>query len=549
MRKIAVISASLLALIGCTSGNGALTIYQTEALSQILSTDIVSEDAPDTIHVARGENAVFQFVVSARDSLSSLDADVSIKDLGEVQTGWVHDVLNHNPPRGAEDMLLTPDDRYPDPIFDDMPETVGAEGQRTLVTDIAIPHTAKSGIHKGKVTVSGIAADGRKVAASKRFTIKVYPVDLPEKQNLKVVNWCSKASSLSVMNGGKEVEPRSDEYIDLMRIIVRSGAANGQNCWMMTDKPTPVLNADSTDFVLDFTFFDKFIEMLEEEGNMQYFCNSHFGRKVAITTDEEMVFDIIYVEDKQIKRETVPSRDPRVEPFIKNYFSQIEVHFREKGWLDKCYQHIADEPSRPGTEGQQSWSRVAAMVKKYAPGLRTIDASTEIIENQDVSVVCLSDNVETNPPVPEGSERWMYTCCVPKLNFANRFVQLPLLKTRILHWINYRYNECGYLHWGYNQWHHSTDPLHDVTLQGRPNLPGGDAYIVYPGDRKVYPSIRLWAMRDGIRDYDLLKMVEARDPEKAMQWCRSIVLSSDKYNMDTKHFRQVRREILEYLSE
>ena len=526
-----------------------MTIYQTEALSKVLWTDTVSEDSADTLYVARGENAVFQFVLSAKDSLSALQADVSVRGLGEVQTGWVHDVLNLNPPRGTEDMLLTPDNMYPDPIFDDMPETVGAQGQRTLVTDIAIPHTAKSGIYKGKLTVSGISVEGRKIAASKKFTIKVYPVELPEKQNLKVANWCCKAPSMHVMNGGKEVEPRSDEYLDLMRIIVRSGAANGQNCWMLTDKPTPVLNSDSTNFVLDFTFFDKFIEMLEEEGNMRYFCNAHFGRKIRGTpVENEMVFDIIYVEDKQIKFETVPSRDPRVEPFIRNYFTQIEAHFREKGWLEKCYQHIADEPAGPGTECQKSWSRVAAMVKKYAPGLRTIDASTEIIENQDISVVCLSDNVETLPPVPEGSERWMYTCCVPKLNFANRFVQLPLLKTRILHWINYRYNECGYLHWGYNQWHHSPDPLHDVTLQGRPNLPGGDAFIVYPGDRKVYPSIRLWAMRDGIRDYDLLKMVESRDPQKAMQWCQSVVLSSDKYNMDIKHFRQVRREILEYLS-
>lgn len=92
----------------------------------------------------------------------------------------------------------------------------------------------------------------------------------------------------------------------------------------------------------------------------------------------------------------------------------------------------------------------------------------------------------------------------PRGNFANRYVTLPLIKTRLLHWINYKYDSPGYLHWGFNAWGANGDPFGDVSAPAN-DWPGGDSHIVYPGYRKLYPSIRLAAMRDGIRDYDLLK--------------------------------------------
>ena len=55
-------------------------------------------------------------------------------------------------------------------------------------------------------------------------------------------------------------------------------------------------------------------------------------------------------------------------------------------------------------------------------------------------------------------------------------------------------------------------------------------------------------MRDGIRDYDLLCMVEAISPLKAKEWCDSIILGPDKYKTDIKHFNEIRRQMLEFLS-
>ncbi|MFR3033566.1 MAG: DUF4091 domain-containing protein [Alistipes putredinis] len=150
--------------------------------------------------------------------------------------------------------------------------------------------------------------------------------------------------------------------------------------------------------------------------------------------------------------------------------------------------------------------------------------------------------------MPAGHSCWFYTCMYPRGNFANRYVTLPLIKTRLLHWINYKYDSPGYLHWGFNAWGANGDPFGDVSAPAN-DWPGGDSHIVYPGYRKLYPSIRLAAMRDGIRDYDLLKMVEARDSIRAQAFVNAIIFDFNRYDTSVSRFRQIRREILDFLED
>lgn len=76
----------------------------------------------------------------------------------------------------------------------------------------------------------------------------------------------------------------------------------------------------------------------------------------------------------------------------------------------------------------------------------------------------------------------------------------------------------------------------------------GDSWIVYPGYEKLYPSIRLCAMRDGIRDFDPLKLVEAKDKETAQEFVKEMVQDYGTYNTEIEHFRDLRKRMLEYLS-
>jgi hypothetical protein len=151
----------------------------------------------------------------------------------------------------------------------------------------------------------------------------------------------------------------------------------------------------------------------------------------------------------------------------------------------------------------------------------------------------------------QGDEIWFYTCLNPKGEYANRFIELPLIKTRILHWINYRYNIPGYLHWGFNFWR-GGDPFDETTaiqLESGTILPGGDAWICYPGDGKILSSIRLEAMRDGIVDYELLCMLGEKLPDEAAELARQVVYRFDYYDINIESLKEKRVKILELLSE
>ena len=148
-----------------------------------------------------------------------------------------------------------------------------------------------------------------------------------------------------------------------------------------------------------------------------------------------------------------------------------------------------------------------------------------------------------------GDEFWFYTCLAPQGEYANRFIELPLLKTRVLHWINYRFGLSGYLHWGLNFWR--GDPFVETTgviVEGGNVLPGGDAWIVYPGDGTFLSSIRLEAMRDGIVDFELLTRLRRSRPEETDELARQVVYRFDLYDMGVEDFRAKRRRLLEDLS-
>jgi hypothetical protein len=192
------------------------------------------------------------------------------------------------------------------------------------------------------------------------------------------------------------------------------------------------------------------------------------------------------------------------------------------------------------------------MVNKYMPGIPIIDAidapATREFNNAVNIWVPILNQYHGNYAFFQerqaaGSEVWFYTCCNPQGNYANRFLEQPLVQTRFLHWINYRYGATGYLHWGFNWW--NENPTKDAALND--TWPAGDAWIVYPAEGKFYGSIRLSAMRDGIADYELLKLLEKKAPEKANRLAGDVIKNFDEYNNSIRKFRQTRKKLLEYL--
>lgn len=144
-----------------------------------------------------------------------------------------------------------------------------------------------------------------------------------------------------------------------------------------------------------------------------------------------------------------------------------------------------------------------------------------------------------------GDTLWCYTCCFPGGHYMNRLLDMPLIRTRLLHWGNYLYNLVGYLHWGFNHYKPEQDPFEE-TSPGR--LPPGDTHIVYPGPEGPWGSVRLEAMAAGIEDYELLRRLESKDKDLAHKIVHSCLRSFSDADEDPAKFSETHRRLLEAAS-
>ena len=169
--------------------------------------------------------------------------------------------------------------------------------------------------------------------------------------------------------------------------------------------------------------------------------------------------------------------------------------------------HIADEPYQPDVD---SWREASQKVRAIEPDLKQIDAIEAIHFEDclDVWVPKLSHFDRWRPAFDarrDKGEFWYYICCHPfGQTYPNRFIDLPGVRVRTLHWLNYTEDLVGYLHWGYNYW--QGDPFGPPAKQWGP----GDSHVVYPCDGGPLDSIRWEIERESVEEFEYLKLLEAK---------------------------------------
>jgi hypothetical protein len=190
--------------------------------------------------------------------------------------------------------------------------------------------------------------------------------------------------------------------------------------------------------------------------------------------------------------------------FLPQFLPAFVAHLREKGWLNKTVLHISDEPS---DHNVMSWREASDFIHRYAPELRRLDAieSPHFLDRLEIWVPKL-DHLATWQSAYEEAQRqgyevWFYTVGIFQAgSFPNKTVDVPLIESRVMPWLNYRFGLSGYLHWGYNEW--SEDPYK------APGIHRGDGWHVYPKRGGVLDSLRWEQMRNGLQDYECLWLLQ-----------------------------------------
>ena len=265
------------------------------------------------------------------------------------------------------------------------------------------------------------------------------------------------------------------------------------------------------------------------------------------------------IENGQAILKEFPPSDPKAQLRLRQYLRALYRFLQQEGLTNHYIQHVHDEP-----HGQEIsfYRQYALLVREELPGIPIIDAVSfrqNISFYQDVADIWVPvlgsfdhqlDLIQKR--VQQGGSVWFYTCIVPQGRYLNRFIDYPLLKTRLLHWLNFRHRLSGFLHWGGNYW--GPKPFLNTQLvinQNRTLLPAGDNAIIYPNrnDLTAYPSIRLKAMQAGIQDYELLRMLEDRKPEIARQLARQAIPHMNDYVRDVRTFNRLYRQLLKELEQ
>ena len=508
--------------------------------------------------IGRNQHLSIQFAIRSAKPLKGISAEVtSLKSAGgdlldkpTVRSVGYVVVGSHSDDTPPDELIGEAPGWYPDPLWN-LPMELERNRTHSLWVTVSVPANAVPGLYRGTLRVR----TAQRALAGADFRIHVLSATVPAEHTLKVTNWFNLGDKTSQQF--YDAPSFSDGWWTLVENIARVMADHRQNLVI-----TPLMNlitprAEDGHLAYDFSNFDRWVDTFRRAGVIGYIEGSHLLSRAG-SYDAALTVPVFLLEKGKVTRQELPPDDSRVEPYLTGFLSALNAHLTEKNWKSIYFQHILDEPH--GSEPPY-YARVADLVHRLLPDVLTMDAvdasdiPEELKNNTDVWVPQLGrfDNQMEliRDRIQSGHEVWFYTCLFPNKRYLNRLMDYPLLKVRLLHWLNFRYGFTGFLHWGWNYW--TPEPLKDTQPVIDANtqlLPAGDAFIVYPdrAGKSVYSSIRLEAMREGIEDYELLLVLKQKNPAAAEQLSQAAITSFTEYVRDPTAFRKIERKLLEALS-
>ncbi len=530
----------------------ALQLWSVDSLVKVFPDDAPPGNAEAVVRIdaARNETEAGQLVLRC-DSDHLMSVEVAFGPLTAAGSSHVlrsarARFVGHVPVQAnttgtpPEHLVRAAPARFPDPLLPHGDLRVRQGECLPIWIEVTVPPETPPGEYAGPITVS---TDQGEVEAELRVT--VYPATVPDERSLKVTNWVSWGNIAHFHS----TQMWSEAYWQLLVAYARNLAAHRQNVVITPIFELIDFRADNGRLAFDFSRFDRFVELFRREGVIGYIEGGHLGgRGPGGWEAPEFEIMTFRAEGSRLLKGTALAGSPEADGFLAEFLPALQAHLTRRGWADRYYQHLADEPVECNVA---SWNKLSAAVKRYAPRLRTLEANMcHQATGLDIWVPQLGDwhtgNDFYRSRVTAGDELWFYTCLAPTGTYANRFIDYHLVKTRLLHWLNFHYASVGFLHWGYNYWA-GQPPFVDVepVHSHRMCLPPGDNCIVYPGDGGPLDSIRFEAMRDGIEDYELLCRLDEIDPAKAHAITAQVIRNFDDYDLRPETFRAARRALLQ----
>jgi hypothetical protein len=452
----------------------------------------------------RNELVSAQCVVRARQDVKNLTVSIGPLKLKNGDASLPPDcttwnfvgsiAIDENTPKyHKSDLLRAAPARFPDYLSDATRTAVDANQYKAVYLTIRIPPDAQPGDYEGTVSFHSDQGD-----AALPLTLTVHPLTLPDERHLMVTEWFT-TSQFAKFHG---VAPSdSDAFHEMLGVYARNMADHRQNVFQVPLTLVASTRRSDGTLVFDFSRFDRWAEVFWSTGRMDLLETGFVARfQPGGWSSREIVLRDFSVRDEAKNGSvTMPGRE-----FLPVFLPALERHLSERGWLEKTVFHIADEPSNHNI---MSWREISDLIHTWGPNLRRIDAieTPHCLDRLEIWVPKLDhyatwQDAYTNAQ-RKGYEMWFYTVGIFQAgSLPNKTVDVPLIQSRTMHWFNYRFGLTGYLHWGFNRW--TDDPFES------PGQHRGDGWHVYPKSGGLLNSLRWEQMRNGIQDYEYLRLLE-----------------------------------------
>ena len=503
------ISAAIIVTLLLFPGTGlraqSLKVFAVNDLLRVFEDGYKLPPAHDTIKLfgIRDEIISGQLVINSKRELT--DVTVNLSPLNNLKAGsaipaahvnwdFVGSVLlPTNAPNQPLSAVVRPAPAmFPDYLMSEREIDITRRSYKAVWLTIDIPDNAEAGTYSGMVTVKSEQGE-----RSLPLSLTVYPLTLPSERHLKIAVRYS-VERFEKYHGIKE--KYSNEWFDMLEVYAENMAAHRQNVIQASMSTIEISRSRDGELEFDFTLFDRIIQVFLNTGRMDYIETGYgltrFGEGDWFSTEIEL-------SDFQVKNtdnnETITTAGKDVVPFL---LQALESHLRRKGWLDRTLLSVRNEPS---VHNAIPYAEMSSYFHRLAPDLKQFESlETTMFGGVDIPGPKLDHLATWHDSFREAQNKGTEICyyivgIYQGSRYPNKTIDVPVMDSRIMPWLNYKYNLGGIKHWGWNSW--TDDPYIEVGMHL------GDGWHVYPVPGGVLNSLRWEQMRNGIQDYEYFYML------------------------------------------
>jgi Domain of unknown function (DUF4091) len=536
--------------------------WTTHALQKVRPYDTVPKKVQHSVHIsaARNEFESFQVILRAEtDEVEGLDleagdlkkSDGSVLSANNVTTYFVR-YLDLPKPSSIEgtagewpDALIPRIDRYSGEKRNAFPFKLLRRYAQPIWIEIYVPPSTAPGTYRGDIAMT---LNGKREATIP-VTVDVWSFALPSTSSLP---------NSYGLNGLTAVRQHLGKYTnddDVIRFtnMYRKGALWHRLSVYNGSMLPPRTSYYGGKLAVDWTRYDKEV--------------APFLDGTAIRRGEPLYGAKSTSIDVPAMR-TIGDDEKKV-----LYLRAFANHFREKGWFDRLFNYLWDEP-RP--ENYPEVVRQGKLAHAAVPDIKNLVTASfhsdwaGVVDIFVPLINCFAfkpgnlTNCDQQIEQPKMPNLWWYQSCASHgcnivggeyfRGWPSYVIDVDAVANRIMPWIAWKYNIRGELYYAMNEaYSRKEDAWDHIYLFGG----NGDGTLFYPGRPRTIggttdipiESIRLKLIRDGLEDYEYLRLLALEQGQAAAErYVDRLVTNPYTYDREPENLYAVRKEISEQLS-